>query len=270
MVFYLISGLTWTEVWGTRFTQAWSTLPPERSAPAGTTPDGASPPTHGDLLNAPGRLGAPWGIEQTIVPVSFVVTQHGQHHAPGDRRTSAPRVSADEAAAIARQHGIGARFSIRPPASPSGVWTVSATGMSGLIADIRDERTVHVDQYSGEVRGVIGWSDYNLAAKAMAASIPIHQGTLGAWSVWTAALFCLALIGLSVTGVVTWWLRRPSKAWKLAPPPLPKGFAMPRLALGTAVVIGLAFPLVGVTFVVIALLDALVVPRMPAVRAFLE
>jgi uncharacterized iron-regulated membrane protein len=76
-VFYLITGLTWTEVWGERFTQAWSTFPAERSAPVGaTSTDGHAAPTHGDVLNSPGRQGAPWGIEQTPVPMSH---QHNRH-----------------------------------------------------------------------------------------------------------------------------------------------------------------------------------------------
>ena len=272
LVFYLVTGLTWTEVWGDRFTQAWNTFPAERSAPAGApTHDIFSSTTHGDLLNSPGRLMAPWGIEQTAVPVSFVPAQHEAHHArPHRRRAPAPRVSADEAVAIARRHGIEGRFFIRLPAGTDGVWTVSATGMSGLIADPRDELTVHVDQYSGDVRGIISWSDYSAAAKAMAVSVPLHQGSLGAWSVWTAALFCLALIGLSITGLLTWWWRRPSRVWRLAAPPLPQGMPTPRAAIAAAVVIGLAFPLVGLTFIVVGFLDGLVVQRIPAVRAVLE
>jgi uncharacterized iron-regulated membrane protein len=44
----------------------------------------------------------------------------------------------------------------------------------------------------------------------------------------------------------------------------------PRAAVAAAVVIGVAFPLVGLTFAVIALLDGLVIQRTPRVRAALE
>lgn len=150
------------------------------------------------------------------------------------------------------------------------MWTVSATTMSGLLTDPRDELTVHVDQYSGDVRGVIGWPDYGIGARAMAVSVPLHQGSFGAWNVWLAALVCLAMIGLSVTGVLAWWWRRPSRAWRLVAPPLPHDVRAPRVAVVAAVAIGLAFPLVGLTFVAIAILDMLVVQRVPGLRAILD
>jgi uncharacterized iron-regulated membrane protein len=267
-VFYLITGLTWTEVWGERFTQAWSTFPAERSAPAGaTSSDSHAAPTHGDVLNSPGRQGAPWGIEQTPVPASH---QHNNHGSPQTGDVSSRRVNADQAIAVAQEHGIGERFIVRVPVGASGVWTISATGMSGLITDARDELTVHVDQYSGEVRGVIGFSDYSLAAKAMAVSVPLHQGSFGVWNVLTAAFVCLAVLALVITGLLTWWWRRPAKVWRLAAPPLPHGMPPPRVALTTAIVIGLSFPLVGVTFLTLAVFDSLIVQRIPKLRAVLE
>ncbi len=150
------------------------------------------------------------------------------------------------------------------------MWTISATGMSGLIADPRDELTVHVDQYSGAVRGVAGYADYSLAAKAMAVSVPLHQGSFGAWNVAAAAFFSLSIMALTVAGLLTWWWRRPSRVCRLAAPPLPHGLPPPRVAIATAVIIGLAFPLVGLTFVAVGLIDALVLPRIPALRAVLE
>jgi uncharacterized iron-regulated membrane protein len=270
--FYLITGLTWTEVWGERFTQAWSTLPAERSSPAGAPNAGAhAAATHGDVLNSPGRQVAPWGLEQTPVPVSILARQHEGHHTqPEFSLNPARRVTADAAVAIARARGIGDRFVVRVPVGDAGVWTITATGMSGLITDPRDELTVHVDQYSGEVRGVAAYADYTVAAKAMAVSVPLHQGSFGWWNVLTAAFFSLSIIGLTVAGLLTWWWRRPSRVWRLAAPPLPHGMPPPRAAIATAVVIGLTFPLVGVTFVALGLLDVLIVQRIPALRAVLD
>jgi uncharacterized iron-regulated membrane protein len=178
-------------------------------------------------------------------------------------------VTADEAVAIARAHGVGDRYVIRLPAGAQGVWTISATGMSGLITDPRRELTVHIDQYSGDVRGVIGWSDYSLAAKGMAAGIPLHQGSFGAWNVLASALVCVAIAGLAVAGVLAWWWRRPSRAWRLGAPPVPVGTRAPRAAIVTAVVVGVAFPLVGLTLLAVALLDRIVVERIPTLRSMI-
>src|SRR5690606_12469868 len=66
LIFYLLTGLAWTGVWGDRLTQAWSTFPPDLAAPPGasggnTHASAASDETLGDVLNTPGRTWAPWG-----------------------------------------------------------------------------------------------------------------------------------------------------------------------------------------------------------------
>jgi len=264
LLVYLLTGLAWTDVWGGRFTQAWSTLP-GTPASADQIDEG---PTHGRILNRPGRLEAPWGLEQTPMPLSVVARQHGGHEGHADHGMAAsPAITADQAVAAARVQGIRDRFVVRPPAGPRGVWTVSATGMTGVIADPRDEITVHVDQYTGDIRGVVTWNDYSLPARGMAFGVPLHQGSFGTWNLMVAGSICVAILGLSVTGVLAWWWRRPSGARRLVAPPLPAGAGAPRVAIVTAVVVGLLFPLVGLTFVVVGLVDAFVLRRIPALRA---
>ena len=80
------------------------------------------------------------------------------------------------------------------------------------------DRTVHIDQYSGKILADIHFDDYNWFGKFMAASIALHMGTLGWWSVLANVLFCLAVIFICVSGCVMWWKRRPSEAHGLVPP----------------------------------------------------
>ena len=60
----LIAGLAWTEVWGGRFVQTWSTLAATTAAP------GQSAGAHHETLNAGSSKVVPWNLEQTPLPSS--------------------------------------------------------------------------------------------------------------------------------------------------------------------------------------------------------
>ncbi len=73
--------------------------------------------------------------------------------------------------------------------------------MGDAFHDPSDERTVHVDQYSGQVRGDYSFADYPLLAKAVSQGIGLHEGrSLGLVSFWGAAAFCVSILFLCVTG----------------------------------------------------------------------
>ncbi len=240
---YLLSGLAWTNVWGGKFVQAWSTISAARAAPRGSREH-----VHGGL-DVGARRVAPWGLEQTPLPVSTT----GGAKVP---------ISLDAAVAAAQRAGIGERFCVALPEGEAGVFTISQTGMNGDVTDPRQERVVHVDPYSGEVIGQAGWGDYDLMARGMAAGVPLHMGMLGPWTVASAAGTCLATLLLSGSGVVTWWLRRPARAFRLVAQPRP-----PRVPLATwlcAGVLCVLFPMAGAALVLVAALDWAVVRRFPA------
>ncbi len=251
LAFYLISGLAWTGVWGEQFVQAWSSL-----VAANAPPGDSSAHTH-ESLNADSSKVVPWNMEQTPLPSSAAHVGH-------------ERTSLDAAIAAAQQAGIGPRFWVGLPADTSGVWTVAQTAINMDITDPTRELTVHVDQYTGAVVGRASWDDYGLAARAMAAGIPLHMGSLGPWNLLGAILVCLSVIALSVSGVVMWWARRPTRGWRLAAPPRPDPHRVPMVTWATAAILGVLFPLAGVTLVGLALLDWILIRRVPALRRLLN
>lgn len=249
LAFYLVSGLAWTGVWGERYVQTWSTLVAATAAPGGEAPH-----TH-ETLNAESTKVVPWNLERTPLP-----------SVPDGRG----RITLDEAIVAAHEAGIGERFWVGVPASVDGAWTVAQTAMNGDIADPRHELTVHVNPHTGAIVGRAGWHEYGPIAKGMAAGIPLHEGLLGWWNLVAASLVCLLVIALSASGLVTWWLRRPAHGWRLAAPPRPELAHVPLVTWATALVLGVAFPLAGVTILAIAVLDWLLVRRMPALRQLLN
>ena len=251
LAYYLISGLAWTDVWGAQFVQAWSTLSAATAAPGDTPPH-----TH-EALNAGSTKVVPWNLEQTPVPSS---SPHGEHG----------RITLDAAVAVAQRQGIGQRFWVGVPDGAQGVWTIAQTAMNKDVADPTQELTVHVDQHTGNVVGRAGWDEYSLMARAMAAGIPLHMGSLGWWNLVGASLVCLSVVALSVSGLVMWWLRRPARAWRLAAPPRPDPARVPLVTWATAAILSVLFPLAGATLVAIAIFDWMLVRRLPALRQLLN
>ncbi len=261
LAFYLLSGLAWTGVWGGKLVQAWSTLGAARAAPGA-----AAEHVHGSSRRAQGALNAgatsvvPWNLEQARLPSSAV---------PGASAARQP-IQLDEAIAIARREGMGERFWVGLPAGDDGVYTIAQTAMNGDVTDPTRELVIHVDRYSGAVVGRASWNDYDLLARAMAAGVPLHQGSLGAWSLAGAGAVCLATLTLSVSGIVMWWLRRPTRVFRLAAPPRAKLGHVP-LALGaTVVLLGVLFPLAGATLIAVVLLEWAVVRHVSALRRLLS
>ena len=244
-VVFLISGLTWAGIWGERMTQAWSTFPAEKwdNVPL-------SDMTHASMNHGAVKE-VPWTLEQTPMPASG--SEAGVTGTPEGQP-----VTLDALVSLARSLGFDQRFQLAFPKSETAVWTISRDTMSNDSANPLDDRTVHVDQYTGRILADAGFDDYGAAGKAMAAGIAFHEGDMGLWNLILVNLVCLSLIFLSVSGIVMWWKRRPKGAGRLVAPtvsepgPLWKTGAL--VMLGTA----LLFPLSGAVLLAVLLLDLLV------------
>src|SRR5690606_19391630 len=64
LLFFLVSGLSWTGIWGERFIQAWSTFPAEKWDNVPLSDDTHAKMNHGALKEVP------WALEQTKLPES--------------------------------------------------------------------------------------------------------------------------------------------------------------------------------------------------------
>lgn len=250
LVVFLISGLSWAGIWGERMVQAWNTFPAEKwGAPL-------SDATHASM-NHDGAHEVPWGLEQTPLPASGSLA--GTDAIESD-------VTIDSVAQFARGLGFVGRFQINIPGNETGVWTVSHDSMSNDGQNPAADRTIHIDQYSGNVLADVRYADYSPYAKAMAWGIAFHEGDLGVWNLVFNTLFCLSVIGVSVSGLVMWWKRRPAGAARLAAPPRPRDLPLWKGAAALVVVLGIAFPLAGAAIVAVLLLDATLLRVVPRLR----
>jgi len=247
----LVSGLPWTGLWGAkvqqlatdRGTSLWSTDPGALSDPTSTL-DESLPHSHSSDV--------PWAMGETEVPRS----RQGEEVSVANL---------DTAVVVADRAGLRHPMSVALPADDSGVYSVIGFAFDAP----SDERTVHVDRYGGQVVSTYGFDDYPALAKIVSQGIGLHEGrSLGLWSFWGAALMCVAVIFMCLSGPVMWWRRRPKGSGVLAAPrgrmPLRTS---PLLLLG-AVALGVLLPLFGLSLLVALVLDQLVLRRVPALAGW--
>jgi len=250
---FLLTGMSWTSIWGGKLVQPLSTFPIVKSD---KIPQSDS--THASL-NAGDLREVPWGLELALLPASG-----SGAGSPGVAVGRA--VNLDGVADLAQRLGIQGQYHINVPQSATGVYTISSDTMSGDLENPFLERTVHIDRYTGRILADVAYADYSWPAKAMTVGVALHQGVIGLWSVFLNLLLCIAVLTLCVSGITMWWLRRPKGAWRLNAPirptsaPLWKGGAL--VMLITAVL----FPLAGGTLFAVLVLDWLLVSRISFLR----
>ncbi|MCS1351027.1 PepSY domain-containing protein [Mechercharimyces sp. CAU 1602] len=158
-------------------------------------------------------------------------------------------VSVDQVIEIAAKSDVEAGYSISLPQEDTGVYTVSV-----FPEQPERQATLHIDQYSGKVLADLRFSDYGTLAKIISIGIALHEGHyFGVINQVIALITCLGLIGIVATGIWMWWKRKPAGKFG-APPAKPLG----RWKWGVLIILlifGLILPLVGISLVVILLLD---------------
>jgi uncharacterized iron-regulated membrane protein len=252
LVFFLISGLAWTTVWGSKYVQAWSTFPAEKwdNVPLSNV-DHASM-NHGAMKEVP------WTLEQTLLPES------GSNAGITGLPSGIP-VNWDSVSTLARALGFSGRFQLAAPKDDKGVWSISRDSQSYDSSNPFADRTVHVDQYTGKILADVTFADYSAGGKAMAVGIALHEGQTGWWNIAFNTLYCLAVIFMAVSGIVMWWKRRP--AAQLGAPLYPRNFVIPKAALGIGAVLAICFPLGGAILALFAIVDYFLPARLKEVGA---
>lgn len=248
ILFFALTGLAWTGIWGQQLVQPYSSFPEEKKASSWHSNKNFKV-TH-ERLNDGHLNEIPWSLEQVSLPQSTIFT-------------TAQPVSLDQIVEqglkLNFQLSETNRFRVALPLHSSGVYTLMSIASSRDVVNPQNDRTVHIDQYSAEILADIRWQDYNFVAKAMALGIPLHKGTLGGWNILLAGFVCLLLIVLSVTGFVLWWRRKPTG--QLGIPRAVGINAVKRgekMMLVVALLVAIAFPITGIAMAVFGFIDVYV------------
>ncbi|MDQ0243259.1 putative iron-regulated membrane protein [Bacillus fengqiuensis] len=243
MLFLVLTGLPWSGFWGSHFqtlaTNSGAGYPPSiwiGSAPTST-------------IKTKDIADVPWAAENLDVPISEI-----QGFIP---------LSIDDVMAIANREGIHPSYTVYIPQEKNGVYTLSA-----FPPKAQDEATIHIDQYSGAVLADYRYDHYGLIGKIVALGITLHKGTqFGFMNQLISLLICLGIIFVAVSGFYLWWKRKPKKglgAPKASPIRQMKFFLLLLISLG------ILFPLVGLSLIVVWLIDWLIIQKISVVKNFLN
>lgn len=244
LLFMLISGMTWTGFWGKQYADVWNQFPAAmwNNVPASDL--------EARSLNTPTRQTVPWAMENTPIPVSGAHAEHMGHGAPSSG-PAAPGVSLQQVVDTATAREVEPGYSITLPTTAEGVFTVAV-----FADDPRNDATLHIDQYTGEVLADVRWQHYGNVARATEMGVMLHEGKLfGSLNQIAILLICLMILLSSVSGLVIWWKRRPQGG--LGVPPL--RHQLPTWKVGVVIMLALAilFPLVGASLIAVWAVDRL-------------
>ncbi len=250
----VVSGLPWTGVWGA--------VAQDVASNSGDSLWGADPgaeSTVGAQIEAANGSSSPAGWEVADLPAG---TSKGQ---------GVP-VSIDVATDAARGVGAPEPYFVTYPAGETGVYSVYgyqwANNGNPAESDVTLEKTVHVDQYSGEAVAVYGYDDYSLLSQTVSNGIAVHEGRrFGPVNMIFTTLFCLAVIFMCVSAPIMWWQRRGTASGLVAPRARLPIFTN-WIVLIAMVALGVFLPLFGLSLLVIIAFDQLVVRRVPRLKKF--
>lgn len=229
IVFLAMTGLPWSKVWGGYFYDSayalglgmpdgyWSAYP-SSTVPAGEALDRT-----------------PWIMEKQAMPQSAAA--------------NGVPAGIDQVVATVETLGIAPGYALNMPSGDTGVFTASVYS-----DDITQERVIHLDQYTGEVLYDATLADLGALGWAAEWGVSIHMGqAFGLANQLILLLSCVAMVVMCVAGGVMWWKRRPSGV--LGVPQIPADWRIPRTLLVMAIVAGVFFPLVGLTLIVLAVIE---------------
>lgn len=248
LLLMLLSGMTWTGLWGKQYADLWNRFPAAMWNDVPTSDQQARD------LNSAHRQTVPWAMENTPMPVSGAHAEHAGH-AGMSQAPAAPQVSLQQVENIATLRKVEPGYSITLPTTATGVFTVAV-----FADDPRNDATLHVDQYTGKVLADVRWQDYSPVARATELGVMLHEGKMfGPLNQVIILLVCLMILLGSVSGLVMWWKRRPSAG--LGVPPLRHDLPRWKTATLVMLVLGVAFPLVGGSMVLVYCLDRISLRR---------
>ncbi|GKW14598.1 membrane protein [Pectobacterium carotovorum subsp. carotovorum] len=244
LLFFSVTGLTWSQWAGSNISAARTTLGWQTPSVNTQLP---TPMSHHDMMH---------GHDMAIT-----TDEHAEHHASmpmGDVEASSPALF-DEVLAIARHAGIDAnKIEIRPATKPHRAWTVS---------EIERSWPTQVDAVSvnPDTLDIVDKTDFNtfpLAAKLTRWGVDAHMGVLfGLPNQLILAAFGLGLCTMIVWGYRMWWIRRPKSrhdanpintltaAWLVVPV-----FQRVLITLITLLV-AVSLPVMGISLLIFLLID---------------
>ncbi|OAS15072.1 PepSY-associated TM helix domain-containing protein [Paenibacillus oryzisoli] len=172
-------------------------------------------------------------------------------------------IGVDDIMAIVHDKSIAKPYTITTPIDKAGVFTVSTA-----LVKPGNDATLHLDQYSGAVLTDVRFADYGIMAKVISYGIAFHEGRLfGLANQLLGLAACLGLIMIAVSSYVMWRKRKPKG---LGAPSKPDNTKVTVGVILIMLVCGAIMPLVGLSILIVLLLEILIIRRIQPLRNWLS
>jgi uncharacterized iron-regulated membrane protein len=154
--------------------------------------------------------------------------------------------SLDEAVREARARGIVGTLDVRlSPWRDAGWWLAN-------VHTPAHDHTLLAAPDSGRIVSDVTNAQMPAIPRFVAFGVHVHQGDFGPLNLWLNTLFALSLVWLTISGVASWWLRRPRG--QIAPPPRADARWPGGLKIGAAAMC-IVLPIFGLSVIAVAALD---------------
>ncbi|WP_073953636.1 PepSY domain-containing protein [Thalassospira sp. TSL5-1] len=235
ILFLATTGMPWSVFWGKYANQFANGTP--TGYPSGVRVN--VPLSTIPMIDAFGNTG--WTTENAPLPQSVDTAPHA--------------IGIDEATRILNDLGMTPGYAVSLPVGDRGVYSASI-----YPNDLSLQRVIHLDQYSGKPLIDMSYADYGPLGRGLEWAVNVHMGQqYGLANQFVMLSVCVALIFMAVSAGVMWWKRRPSG--QMGVPPLPRDMHKVYGVTAILAIGGIIFPLVGLSMIIILVLDLLFVVR---------
>lgn len=158
-------------------------------------------------------------------------------------------ITLDEIVEKANELNLKGEVKIDFPKGPAGVYSLGNT----FYPDLSSQQRLHFNQYSGKQVLHQDWKDVGVLMRGRMWVMAFHQGQFGAWNWWLMLFLAVFLVLSSVAAILSYFSKKPKNKWIV--PKVPKSFNASLVVVITIIILGLLFPLFGISALIIYLYE---------------
>jgi len=287
-LFLLFTGLPWAKAWGGYLKairhysaghavqQDWTTSSADdlaaRAARTGSrtvASDISGMSTMHDMPGMPGMSGAHHMEGMAGMSTPAASSEHAQHQGGGRHRgggaLSGPNayIAIDTMIATVAPLKLAYPVLISPPTDPGGNWTAKSDSQNRPLTV-----NLELNPATGAILKRTGFSSKPWLDRVIGTGIAAHEGALFGIANQLASLFATTgLVTLSLSGLIMWWKRRPEGV--LGAPAAIRRVPFSAGLIAIMVVLGLYFPFLGGSMILVALAERFILRKIPTTRRWL-
>ena len=150
----------------------------------------------------------------------------------------------DQMLLIAKNQNLDGEVTLTFPKHKKGVFSIA-----NKTFPLANQQKIHFDQYSGKIVKALNWSDVGILMRGRMWLMAFHQGEFGTWNFIVMLFVATLLAFISIAGLLSYINRKKPGSWSI--PQTPKSFKVGYGVLALIVLLGLLFPLFGISVLLI-------------------